>query len=440
MSLNTSKTREAFAKARTVMPLGVTSNVRYWGDETPVVDRAQGAYIWDMDGNRFIDYRLAFGPIILGHAHPTVNRCVGEQLSRGTVYAHTHMLEVEVAERIVRMCPAVERVRFANSGTEATMHALRIARGYTGRERVLKFEGQYHGFHDYLLWSTGSPLEERFLGPPRNPTPLPISAGIPRGLVEYIVVAPFNDGDTLARIVREQWYNLAAIIVEPILGNGGTVMPAPGFLEQIRALCDEYGIVMIMDEVKTGFRLAKGGAAEYFGVEADLSTYAKSLANGFPLAAIGGRSQIMDVIGGAGVGQGGTYCGNAVGTAAANATLEILETTDALATIERNGQRLMDGIGEVLTEAGIEYSLNGIPAMFDFLLGSSTRPQNYRDVIHSDFDLYRRIAAEMRMRGVEYEADPRDPLFVCAAHTAEDVDETLNRFNDAVKGAIMREM
>ena len=435
MALTTTKTRAAFEKAREVMPLGVTSNIRFWGDDTPIIDRGEGSYVWDMDGNRFIDYRLAFGPIILGHAHPQVNQRVAEQLSRGTLYAHTHMLEVQVAERIVRMCPGIERVRFANSGTEATMHALRIARGYTGRDRVLKFEGQYHGFHDYLLWTTGSPREERFMGPSRNPTPIPVGAGIPQGMIQYIILSPFNDIETLDRIVRDQWNNLAAIIVEPILGNGGTVMPAPGFLEHIRSLCDEYGIVMIMDEVKTGFRIARGGAAERFGVQSDLSTYAKSLANGFPLAAIGGRAEIMDVLGAVGVGQGGTYCGNAVGTAAANMTLELLETTDALETIERIGRRLMDGISDVLTEAGIEHSINGVPAMFDFMLGTAEPPQDYRDVIHSDFALYGRIASAMRERGVEYEADPRDPLFVCAAHSEADVDATLNAFNDAVKAA-----
>lgn len=430
MSLKTAKTRAAHAQAQSLMPLGVSSNFRHWGDESPVIERGEGAYIWDLDGNRYIDYRLAFGPVILGHAHPAVNQRVVEQLAKGVIYAHTHPLEMGVAERIIRMCPGVEKVRFANSGSEATMHALRIARGYTGREKVLKFEGQYHGMHDGLLWSTGSPTGN-VLGLRRNPIPVAGSAGIPRGMVQYVTIAPFNDTDALDRIVRAGWGDLAAIILDPTLASG--VLPEAGFLEHIRALCDEYGIVLIFDEVKTGFRLAKGGAAEYFGVQGDLMTYAKALANGFPLAAIGGKAEVMDVLGSGGVGHGGTYCGNAVGTAAADATLDILETTGALETIARLGERFMDGIGGVLSEAGVEHVVTGHPAMFSVLLGIDKVPRDYRDVIGSDVALYERLAFKMRAYGVEYDPDVRDGLFVSAAHTEADIDETLNKLNDAVK-------
>ncbi len=427
-----SQTRAFFERACQVMPWGVSSNFRYWGEDTPVISRAQGAYIWDVDGNRYIDYRLAFGPIILGHADPRVNRRVHEAIDSGTLFAHTHTLEVEVAERITRMCPGVEMVRFANSGTEATMHALRIARAYTGREKILKFEGTYHGFHDYLLWSTAYTAYGS-IGSRRSPIPVTNSSGIPSVLRDLVIVLPYNDFEMLERTVRARWGEIAAIIVEPIAANMTSILPQPGWLELIRRLCDEYGIVMIMDEVKTGFRIARGGATEYFGVKGDLMTYAKSLANGYPLAAIGGSRQVMSVIEPGRMAHGGTYCGNAPGAAAALATLEILETTDALQTIAARGQRLMQGIDDILTEAGLEHALTGHPAMFSFVLGLSQPPREYRDLERLDIGLYERIHAAARRRGVEYEMDAKEPWFLCQAHSEADVDQTLHAFAEAVK-------
>ncbi|HLB65247.1 MAG TPA: aminotransferase class III-fold pyridoxal phosphate-dependent enzyme, partial [Anaerolineales bacterium] len=234
--LELSKTRAAFRRAQAVMPWGVSSNFRYWGEDTPVIARGQGAYIWDADGNRYIDYRLAFGPIILGHADPRVNRRVHEAIDNGTLFAHTHLLEVELAERIVRMCPGVEMVRFANSGTEATMHALRIARAHTHREKIVKFEGAYHGFHDYALWSTAYTAYGS-IGSRRSPTPVANSSGIPSCLRDLVIVLPFNEFETLEKTVRARWGEIAAIIVEPIAANMTTILPQPGWLELIRRLC-----------------------------------------------------------------------------------------------------------------------------------------------------------------------------------------------------------
>jgi len=433
MSLNLSKTQALFQRAKNAMPWGVTSNFRYWDDEhTPVIARGEGAYIWDADGNRYIDYRLAFGPIILGHADRRVNERVAQALGNGTLFAHTHPLEVEVAERIIRMCPGVEKVRFANSGTEATMHALRIARAHTNREKVVKFEGCYHGFHDYLLFSTAM-TPGGSLGSRRSPIPAPNTSGIPNALRDLVITVPYNDGEMLERTVKAKWGDLAAIIVEPIAGNFGSIMPEPGFLELIRKLCDEHGIVMIVDEVKTGFRIAKGGATEYFGVKGDLMTYAKSIANGFPLAAIGGSNAVMGTIEPGRVAQGGTYCGNAVGAAAAAATLDILETTDALEQINTRGKRLMQGIGDVLTEAGLEHSLHGVPGMFGVFLDPQEPVKDYRAVLRTNLEKSERLGMALRERGVEVEPDPREPWFFSAAHSDKDVDETLNALNDAVK-------
>jgi glutamate-1-semialdehyde 2,1-aminomutase len=432
--LKLDQTRALFKRAKAVMPWGVTSNFRYWGEEeTPVITRGLGAYIWDADGNRYIDYRLAFGPIILGHADPRVNKSVTDAIGNGTLFAHTHPLEIEVAERIIAMCPGVDKVRFANSGTEATMHALRIARAYANRDKFIKFEGAYHGFHDAVLFSTSmSPTGS--LGSRRSPLAAQNSSGIPEVMRSLVISLVYNDLELLERTVRARYHEIAAILVEPIAGNMAALMPAPGFLELIRKLCDDYGIVMIMDEVKTGFRIAKGGAAEYFGVKGDLMTYAKSLANGYPLAAIGGSDEVMSTIEPGVLAHGGTYCGNAVGAAAAVATLDILAHTDALEQINARGTRLMQGLGEIFTEAGLEHEITGVPAMFGVTLEPQVRPvRNYRDTARSNQALYERLAGAIRQRGVEIEPDWREPLFLCAALTTADVEETLNVVNDSIK-------
>lgn len=426
------KTRAMFARASAVMPCGVSSNFRYWGEETPVISRALGAYVWDADGNRYIDYRLAFGPVILGHADPRVNRRVHEAIDSGSLFAHTHVLEVELAEKMVKMCPGVEMVRFANSGTEATMHALRIARAHTNREKIIKFEGNYHGFHDYLLWSTAYTAHGA-IGSRRSPTPVSNSSGIPSRLKDLVIVLPYNEFDLLEQTVRAKWGDIAAIIVEPIAANMTSILPQPGWLEHIRRLCDEYGIVMIMDEVKTGFRIARGGATEYFGVKGDLMTYAKSLANGYPLAAFGGSKKVMSVIEPGRMAHGGTYCSNAPGVAAALATLEVIETTQALQTVASRGQRLMKGIDDVLTEAGFEHAVTGVPAMFGFVLGVPHTPREFRDLQKADMALYEEIHAAVRRRGVEYEMDGKEPWFVCEAHSEGDVEETLAALAEAAK-------
>ena len=426
------QTKKAYQKATKVMPFGVSSNFRYWGEDTPVISRGNGAYVWDVDGNRYIDYRMAFGPIILGHADPRVNQQIVQAMDNGVLFAHTHLLEIDVAERMVRMCPGVDLVRFANSGTEATMHALRVARAYTNREKFIKFEGGYHGFHDHVLFSTAYTAGGS-IGSRNSPIAVQNSSGIPKPFGDLVYILPFNDFEMLEKTVRGKWGEIAAILVEPIAGNMTSILPLPGWLEHIRKLCDEYGIVMIMDEVKTGFRIAKGGATEYFGVKGDIMTYAKSLANGYPLAAFGGKREVMSVIEPGKVAQGGTYCGNGVGTAAAVATLEILEKTDTLEVIAQRGKRLMDGIHTVLMEAEIDHVVTGVPAMFSFVLGIDKAPCEYRDVIAADLELYEHIQCEMRAKGIEYELDAKEPWFLCEAHSDNDIDETLFALRETLK-------
>ncbi len=283
-------------RAAHVLPLGVNSNTRYWGENKNLyIEKARGAYVWDVDGNRYIDYRLAFGPVILGYAYDEVDEEVIKALRRGVTVGLTHELEICAAEKVAAMCPAVELVRFVNSGTEAVMHSLRLARAFTGREKVVKFEGGYHGSLDYLLYSTYAPPEA--YGSRFNPIPMPASSGIPAALRNLVVTLPFNDPEALEKTLSSIGHQTAAIITEPMLGNYGSVDPHPGFLAFLRQKCDQYGIVLIFDEIKTGFRIAPGGAQEVYAVMPDLTAYAKSIGNGYPVAAYGGRREINGAVG-----------------------------------------------------------------------------------------------------------------------------------------------
>jgi glutamate-1-semialdehyde 2,1-aminomutase len=425
-------------RAQKVMPLGVGSNFRYWSPtESPVAVRGEGCYYWDADGNRYIDYRLGFGPVILGHAHPAVLKRVAKALHQGTTFAALTETETDLAERLVRMCPGVDLVRFANSGAEATMHALRIARGHTSRDKVIKFEGQYHGMYDYVLWSTAS-ADPAQLGSRSKPTPFQQSDGIPQGIRDLIITLPYNDFEVLGATLKREAGDVAAILVEPILGNAASIGPKEGWLEFLREKCDEHGIVLIFDEVKTGFRIAPGGAQQVFGIQADLVTYAKAMANGFPLAAIGGKRGVMDIVG-KGVSQGGTYCANAVGVAAGEATLGLLEDGQILEAIDAQGRKLQAGISQVLTDAGIAHHMQGPGAMFGIML-TEQEPVDFRDFAHHDAQLYEGICMELVARGVIPDPDAREPWFLCAAHDDIAIDETLNVFEEAVKAVKTRQI
>jgi len=434
MNMQGPKSNELFDKALKVMPYGVNSNFRYWGDDdTLVISRGEGAYVWDVDDKKYIDYRLGFGPIILGHADPRVVGKVQEAIQGGTIFAWTTPYEIELCERITRMCN-VDKVRLTNTGTEATMHALRIARARTAREKFIKFEGQYHGMADYFMFSTAS-ANPGALGSKRNPINVQATSGIPKGINQYVINLPYNDFERLEETIEAQWSDIAAIFVEPMLGNAAGIMPKPGFLEKMRELCDKYGIVLVFDEVKTGFRVANGGAQELFNIKADLVTYAKAMGNGFPIAAIAGKEEVMMTIEPGAMAHGGTYSGNVVGTAAGIATLEILETEPVIETINSRGKLLMKGIDEILTEADIPHYLPGVPSMFGIVMGIEEEPHDFRDYFEGDGELFERLAIELISRGVQPDGDAREPFFLCAALSEQDVSDTLNAFNDAIKAA-----
>jgi glutamate-1-semialdehyde 2,1-aminomutase len=417
-------------RAQQVAPLGVNSNFRYWGDgATLYMQKAKGAYLWDVDGRRYIDYRLAFGPIILGHSYDEVDAKVIEGIQLGTLAAMTYELEVALIEKIVELCPAVEMARLACSGTEATMHAIRVARSYTGRELILKFEGNYHGFHDHLLWSTYAPPDS--YGSLRSPIPVAASSGIPKSMGANIITLPFNDFDGFDRVMQAYGDQLAAVITEPCQGNCGAIDPLPGFLELVRKLTAEHGAVFILDEVKSGFRFANGGAQEYYNIRPDMATYAKAMGNGYPIAAFGGKKEIMSIIG-HGVAQGGTYTNNKPGVAAGHATLSILQQQPIIETIMKRGQRLMDGLKEIFEDNSIPAVFGGPPSMFSFAVGIE-KPVNQREWSESEHEYYLHLVDAAIERGVMPDHDAREPWFLSYSHSEADIDETLNVFADVVK-------
>ena len=424
------KTREMFQRAQQCMPFGVTSNYRYWGDnKSLVLKEGKGAYVWDLDDKRYLDYRLGFGPVILGHGDATVIERVTEALTMGNVFAMTHKYEIEAAEKIKKLT-GVDLVRYANSGTEATMHAIRIARAFTGRNKIVKFEGTYHGLHDCVMWSTWPPFEA--VGFRNSPVPIAQGSGIPQSISELVILVPFNDEALLEKKIKAGWGDVACIIMEPIMGNCASIMPKKGYLEFVRKLCDQYGIVLIFDEVKTGFRIAKGGAQEYFNVKADLVTYAKALGNGFPVAAIGGKKDIMKGLLHADIVQGGTYTGNAVATAAACATLNEIEK-GALEKVNAHGEKLKAGIEKVLHERGIPGFVQGPAAMPAVVFSESENIFEFRDMAKADNTTYQKIIWKLLEKGVMPDTGVHEPWFISASHTDGDADFAIGAFEEALK-------
>lgn len=431
------KSMEMHERALQVLPRGTSSNARLWHKacrtDRPCsifIDRAKGSHLWDVDGNEYIDYRLGFGPVILGHSYPAVHDRIHKFDERGIIFAFDNPLEVSVAEKVRKMVPSAEMARFSVSGTEATMHAIRIARGYTGREKIIKFEGQYHGAYDYALFSTEPAFDS-----PRG-VPMPSSLGIPKALSDLIFVQEWNDFESIEKTVSEYADEVAAIICEPVMGNAAVIPPAPDYLKFLKELSEKHGIVLIFDEVKTGFRLAPGGAQQLLGVRPHLSTFAKSLANGYPVSMIAGLQEIMDVVGPKKVTHGGTYAGNPVSMAAAEATLDELEARNVHEGINSFGSRMMKGIREILENRHVEGIVQGFPGMFQVLFTKQSEVRNYRDLKSCDFELFARLQLELLKRGVMFDEDNGEPCFTCYSHDESDLEKTLQAFDDALPVAM----
>ncbi len=423
-----------YQRAMRTLPGGTNSNFRAWGDDTVYVDRGKGGMVWDLDGNEYVDLRMGYGPVILGHGDDRVDDYVNERMRRGVSFSLTSEDEVRAMELLRELNPWVKQARMTVSGTEATMHAMRVARAYTGRTKIVKFEGQYHGVHDYALISV-APNNMADLGDEDNPVGLAWGRGIPAEVATTIIPARYNNIDRLRALFERQGEEIAAVIVEPVLGNAQGIMPKPGFHQAMRALTEEFGILLIFDEVKTGFRFAKGGAAEFFGITPDIATYAKAMGNGYPAAAFGGREEVMAVLPDK-VSHGGTYAGNRVAASAAVKTLEIIRDTDALDTIRRTGERVQAGIRQLLDPKGLAYQLTGHPSMFGIMFTEHVASE-YRDWAVTDHELYDAIAVGMHARGAMPEPDSREPWFICEAHAQGDiVDRTLTIFGELLDAAL----
>ncbi len=435
MSRTLTRSNQHFRRAITRLPLGVCSNFRYWGeDKTIYVDHGKGSRLWDLDGNEYVDYRMGYGPAILGYADPRVDKAAVEGMQRGGVFALSTELEYTLAGRISKMVPAAELVRFSNSGTEAVMTALRLARAHTGKDSHIIVEGGYHGLHDQVLWyadiKNWTPGEE-------DPAIYADSEGVPAVLGRLTYFTPLNDANHLEDLLKRHGERIGAFLIEPIMGNCCSITATRQYIQDAQALCDKYGVVMIVDEVKTGFRVAKGGVQELLGFEADLCTFAKAMGNGYPISAVAGRADIMRRIGD-GVAHGGTYTCHSVALAAANRTLQILDETETLLQVERYGQELCKGMGEILDDFGIPYSFTGHPSMFG-LFFSDEAPDNYRDWKDADYAFYNAMAPELHERGILCEPDSREPWFISAAHSRDDsLEVTLEAFAGAITATLRR--
>jgi glutamate-1-semialdehyde 2,1-aminomutase len=425
---------ELYRRAVKTMPGGTDSNFRAWGEDTIYIDRGKGGRIWDRDQNEYIDLRMGYGPVILGHADDRVDDYVNEQMRKGVSFSLTSEDEVRAMELVCELIGWVDMARMTVSGTEATMHAMRLARAFTGRNKIVKFEGQYHGVHDYALISV-SPDDMSELGDADKPVRLAWGRGIPDAVADTIIPARYNNLDQLRRLFEEQGDDIAAVIVEPVMGNAQGIMPQAGFHAAMRAMTEEFGILLIFDEVKTGFRFAKGGAAEYFGIRPDIGTFAKAMGNGYPAAAFGGRRDIMSQLPDK-VSHGGTYAGNRVAAAAAVKTLEIIRDTNVLETIHATGRRIQDGLREVLNPSGLPYVFTGHPSMFGIMFTDEV-PTEYRDWAKSDHALYDAVALGMFARGAMPEPDSREPWFICEAHAEGDiVDQVVTIFEESFQAAL----
>ncbi len=408
------KSNAQFKRAVKRLPLGVASTFRYWGDDRTIyVSHGKGGRTWDIDGNAYVDYRLGYGPAILGYADDRVDAAAMRGMQVGGVFALSTERELVVADRIASMVPAAELVRFSNSGTEAVMAALRLARAHTGRDSYLLVEGGYHGLFDAAMWMAN--VEDWEHGSNVDPTVVSYGKGIPQTLKELAHLVPMNDMQRLEDVFRRHGDSLAAMLIEPIQGNCCGIMARVEYVHLARRLCDEYGVLLIIDEVKTGFRVGRGGIQGIMGVRPDITTFAKAMGNGYPIAVVAGREDVMRTFRYGGASHGGTYTAHSVSLAAAEECLRILDETPALETLADHGRNLMAGISGILDARGIVHSYTGHPSMFG-LFFAEVPPDNYRAWKTSDYSFYDQMAYFLHDLGVIVEPDSREPWFMCEAH------------------------
>ncbi len=417
-----------FEQAQKVIPGGVNSPVRACksvGCDPIFVERAMGPYIFDVDGNSYVDYVCSWGPMILGHAHPEVSAAVAEALEGGTSFGIPTWREVALAEKIAELVPSIEEVRLVNSGTEATMSAIRLARGYTGRKKILKFDGCYHGHADSFLVKAGSGVAT--LGIPGSP-------GVPEEIVANTLAVPFNNLDAVKEVLDREGDDIAAVILEPVPANMGVVPPEEGFLQELRRLTEERGIVLIFDEVITGFRLSLGGAQEYFGVTPDLTCLGKIIGGGLPVGAYGGKREIMEQIAPVGpVYQAGTLSGNPLATAAGLATLEILDRPGVYKVLEERAEALEAGLKDVAARYGVKCHVQRMGSMLTGFFGQDGPVRDFDGALKSDTETYGRYFRAMLERGMYMAPSQFEAAFVSLAHSWDVIEETLDAAESAFK-------
>ena len=409
-----------FEEAQRYIPGGVNSPVRAFrgvGGDPVFVSRAEGAYIYDSTGRRYIDYVGSWGPMLAGHAHPQVLAAVREAVNHGLSFGAPTEVETRLAERVCRLMPTIELVRMVNSGTEAVMSAVRLARGFTARDKIVKFEGCYHGHSDSMLVKAGSGALT--LGVPTSP-------GVPAALAALTLTLPYNDVAAVAAAFEQNRGEIACVIVEPVAGNMNCVPPAPGFLQRLRELCTEHGSLLIFDEVMTGFRVAKGGAQALYGIHPDLTTLGKVIGGGMPVGAFGGRREVMQKIAPLGpVYQAGTLSGNPVAMAAGLAMLELLEEPGFHAELARKTATLVTGLREAATQAGLPFTTNHVCGMFGLFFTRETSVGNYTQVMSSDVERFRRFFHGMLREGVYLAPSAFEAGFMSSAHSTQDIAATL---------------
>ncbi len=420
--------RELYRKAAELIPSGVNSTARAvwsgWDPHPLFVEEGTGARLKDADGNVYIDYLLGLGPMILGHRPPKVTAAVVDFIQRhGTVFALPHAEETRLARKMAAAVPSLEQIRLCNTGTEAVLYAVRLARAFTGRRKLIRFEGMYHGFSDGVYWSKHPALNEA--GPDRSPAPVPQGPGLPAGLEDSLIILPWNDADLLREAIEAHGDEIAAVLTEPVMCNTGCILPEPGYLEAMRELTARHGVLLIFDEVITGFRLGLGGAQGHYGVRPDLSVFAKGLGGGFPVAALGGRRDVMALVADGTVSMAGTYSANGIAVAAANAALDELAAPGMYERLFAVSDRLRHGLEEALAEAGTPTRVVGVGPVLQVWF--SEQPiRNYRDAArHARHDLFRLWWEGMLDRGVLFHPGAFENLFVSFAHGEAEVDETL---------------
>lgn len=423
MFMDLAKSEKLYEKARKLIPGGVSSPVRAIKPFPFYAASASGSKITDADGNEYIDFCLAYGPKLLGHANPKIKRTIIEQLDKGWLYGTPTELEIKLAERIAGIYPSIDMVRFVSTGTEATMSALRVARGFTGRNKFIKIEGGFHGAHDSVLIKAGSGATT--LGKPD-------SLGVPEDFTRNTLQVPFNDVEALTQVMEKYGKDIAAFILEPVMGNVGPILPDEGYLQEVRKITEENDVVLIFDEVITGFRMAMGGAQEYYGVTPDMTTLGKIIGGGMPIGVFGGKREIMEMVApSGGVYQAGTFSGSPTSVAAGITVLDILEKENVHKKLNATGDKLRAGINDIVEDLGLNYNVCGISSMFKVFFGD--KPRNYQEVLRCNKEGYLKFFFRMLDNGIFLPPSQFETNFLCTAHSEEDLHRLLAAYEANLK-------